>query len=195
MTDLKWEAFEWAHLQSPELADECDTSDVPPQVNHRTHSARGDMSPLKQRLPSSKRARKRRHSSNLSNKFPREEPDYQMHIAPSCCHGSEHFDVNLCRLLTILFGASTCYLAFAFHHCDYSATTCMRWISSSAQLPLTIGKQYPSTSWSYMLWLWGNSQQSSWNQTWWSIPMLSSPEPRARPTMPMPIPTASTHTH
>ena len=74
-------------LQSPELADECDTSEILPQVSLRVQRSRIDLSPLKQRLPISKRARKRRHSSTLSGQYTQEEPDFQMHQSMTRHHG------------------------------------------------------------------------------------------------------------
>ena len=81
-----------AHLpavQSSELADEFDGAVAVPRMS--VAERKPVVSPIGSRLPSSKRARKRRHSSAPSMHYPREEPAYQIQRASSYCEdGGTH---------------------------------------------------------------------------------------------------------
>lgn len=86
-----WLLTSFLPLQSSELADEFDGAAAVPRMSMPVSERKPVVSPIGTRLPSSKRARKRRHSSAPSMHYPRQEPAYQMQRASSYCeNGGRH---------------------------------------------------------------------------------------------------------
>ncbi len=147
-------------VQSSELADEFDGATPIARLSMPASEKKVAISPVGTRLPGSKRARKRRHSSTPSMHYPREESAYQMQRATSYCEdGGARFqppDAS-CSMQSMPPQACQQMHTFSFRY-QYASTA--RTIGMM-QRPQTRSRASRSTYWSCMPWPWGSSLQTS----------------------------------